>query len=114
MFAVLALVALAGCSDGAGPSPSAASSSAPAPTASESATASAIPAPSTTLSPLSFIAGGPAPGPLAARDPRRPRYDASVNIDPPSSAVSGSVVVTFTPDLPVAEMVFRLWANAPV
>jgi len=37
-----------------------------------------------------------------------------VNVDPPSSTVTGSVVVTFTPDLPVDEMVFRLWANAPV
>jgi len=37
-----------------------------------------------------------------------------VNIDPPSSTVTGSLVVSFTPDLPVDELVFRLWANAPV
>ena len=56
----------------------------------------------------------PTPGRLAEPDPHRPRYEASVNVDPPSSTVTGSMVVTFTPDLPVDELVFRLWANAPV
>ena len=69
---------------------------------------------STTVSPLSVIAGCPDPGPLAEPDPHRPRYEASVTIDPPSSTVSGSMAVTFTPDLPIDELVFRLWANAPV
>src|SRR5262249_17903367 len=68
----------------------------------------------TTASPLSFIAGCPDPGPLAEPDPHRPHYVASVSIDPPSSSVTGSMVVTFTPDRPIDELVFRLWANAPV
>ena len=68
----------------------------------------------TTASPLSFIAGCPDPGPLAHPDPQRPRYEASVSVDPPSSSVTGSMVVTFIPDLPIDELVFRLWANAPV
>lgn len=37
-----------------------------------------------------------------------------MNVDPPSSTVTGSMVVTFTPDLPVQEVIFRLWPNAPV
>ncbi len=110
-MAVSAIVlALAGCHDGTRPAAApASSSSAPAPT--ETTT---LPVTTTTASPLSFIAGCPDPGPLAAPDPHRPHYEASVSVDPPSSTVSGSMVVTFTPDLAVNEMIFRLWANAPV
>ncbi len=75
---------------------------------------SSVPSTPTTASPLSFIAGCPDPGPLAAPDPHRPHYEASVSVDPQSSTVNGSMVSTFTPDLPVDELVFRLWANAPV
>src|SRR6476646_1812273 len=109
-FATFAVIALVGCSDAARPDATNDSSSAlPA-----SETTTTVPPTPTTTSPLSFIAGCPDPGPLAEPDPHRPRYEASVNVDPPSSTVTGSVVVTFTPDLPVDEMVFRLWANAPV
>jgi hypothetical protein len=46
-----------------------------------------------------------------ARD--RPRYVADVVADPDSGAVSGTQRVTFTPDLPIDTVVFRLWANGP-
>jgi hypothetical protein len=51
---------------------------------------------------------------LAQPDQHRPRYEASVDVDPPSSTVTGSITVTFTPDVPIDEMVFRIWANGPV
>jgi hypothetical protein len=35
-------------------------------------------------------------------------------IDPAAGTITGSITVTFTPDLATNELVFRLWANAPV
>jgi hypothetical protein len=110
-FVTVALLALVGCHDDARRSASNASSSS-APTS--TAPTTTVPATTTTASPLSFIAGCPDPGPLAEPDAHRPRYEASVTVDPPSSTVTGSVNVTFTPDLAVNELVFRLWPNAPV
>src|SRR5690348_1816907 len=110
---VLVTVAVAGCHDGTRHTASNPSSSV-APSSEVSTTSTTIASTTTTASPLSFIAGCPDPGPLAEPDPHRPRYEATVDVDPPSSTVAGSMVVTFTPDLPVQEVIFRLWPNAPV
>jgi hypothetical protein len=59
----------------------------------------------------------PAPCPAAAYpapDPHRPRYTLHLKIDPPAHAVTGTVRVAFTPDIPTRTIVFRLWANSPV
>lgn len=70
-------------------------------------------APPTTASPLAPIDGCPDPGPLATPDPHRPVYAATAAVDVAGSFVSGSVTVAFTPDIDTAELVFRLWPNAP-
>jgi len=43
----------------------------------------------------------------------RSRYDLTVDIQPASNTVTGTVAVHFTPDLPTDRLVFRLWGNAP-
>jgi hypothetical protein len=58
-----------------------------------------------------------APCPAAAYqapDPHRPRYTLHLKVDPPAHAVTGTVRVAFTPDIPTGTIVFRLWANSPV
>lgn len=45
--------------------------------------------------------------------PDRPRYDLRVDVNPTANAVSGRVVVRFTPDIGTDRLVFRLWPNAP-
>jgi hypothetical protein len=68
----------------------------------------------TTLEPVA-----PSPGhcpSIPARrtpDPDRPRYTVRVDADPATGEVVGDVTIRFTPDLPVDELVLRLWANAP-
>lgn len=52
-------------------------------------------------------------GPLALPDPNRPVYDVALDIDPASRTVEGTMTVDFGPDLPVDELVFRLWPNGP-
>jgi hypothetical protein len=37
-----------------------------------------------------------------------------MDIDVAAGTVTGNFAVTFTPDLPTSDLVFRLWANAPV
>ena len=51
--------------------------------------------------------------PIATPSPDRSRYTVSVRIDPAKREVRGHVHVTFVPDLPVTELVFRTWANGP-
>ena len=46
-------------------------------------------------------------------DPSRPTYTATATVDVAGSTVTGSLTVTFTPDLDTHELVFRLWPNAP-
>jgi hypothetical protein len=48
----------------------------------------------------------------AQPSPTRPRYRLDVRI-PASGAVTGTLVVAFTPDLPTGRLVFRLWPNGP-
>jgi hypothetical protein len=48
----------------------------------------------------------------APADPHRPVVTAEVTVD--GATVTGTERVVFTPDLPVSELVFRLWAAGPV
>lgn len=73
------------------------------------ATPDATPRPSATPAP----AGPCGVGPLALPDPERPVYEGSVNIDPLTRSVVGSLDIGFTPDLPIDELVLRLWPNGP-
>jgi hypothetical protein len=43
----------------------------------------------------------------------RPRYVLGVDVDPATGTVRGDLKVAFTPDLPTAEIVLRLWPNGP-
>ena len=58
-------------------------------------------------------AGGTAscPARYAAPDPRRPRITLTFDLAEDLATVRGTERVTFTPDLPVRELVFRLTAN---
>jgi hypothetical protein len=73
----------------------------------------------TTASPTTIApppAGADAcPPPAERRRPPedRPRHVVDIDADPETGAVSGSQQVTFTPDLPIDTVVFRLWANGP-
>ncbi|MBW0106381.1 M1 family aminopeptidase [Pseudonocardia sp. KRD291] len=63
-------------------------------------------------------AGGPAvgtgPGPTPAQPwPQRPVVDASLDLAPDLSSVTGTESVLFTPDRRICEVVFRNWANRP-
>jgi len=48
----------------------------------------------------------------ARPSPTRPRYRLDVRI-PARGAVTGTLAVVFTPDLPTGRLVFRLWPNGP-
>lgn len=65
----------------------------------------------TTVAPPADPCAGPVS--LAPPDPTRPLYTATAIVDPVAGTVDGTLSVTFTPDLPVDELIFRLWANAP-
>jgi hypothetical protein len=118
--ALLALCGVLACTDGgspvASPSPSvAAPTSAPA-----SATATASPTGSPSATPPSLPSPSPAsppapacPGSYAAPDPGRPVVALSFVVPEDKRVVRGTERVTFTPDLPVRRLVFRLWANGP-
>ena len=110
---VVGAIVVLGCTGDARPPASAASAGSTASGASTTLSTTSVPAPATS-SPLTPIAGCPDPGPLRAADPTRPRYTASADVDVASSSVTGAVTVTFTPDLDTHELVFRLWANAPL
>ncbi|HVF04576.1 MAG TPA: M1 family aminopeptidase [Frankiaceae bacterium] len=49
----------------------------------------------------------------AAPDPDRPRITLTFDVDPSYARVTGTERVVFTPDAPVRDVVFRLWANGP-
>lgn len=73
------------------------------------------PAPSPALSPAPSPApsAGPAncPPSYAPPDPLRPRLSATVTFD--GATVTGTERIVFTPDLPIRDVVLRLWAAAP-
>jgi hypothetical protein len=56
---------------------------------------------------------GACPRARAAPDPRRPVVHLAFSLDEAGRTVTGSERVVFTPDLPTAEMVFRLVPNGP-
>ncbi len=99
-LAVLALVSAlaAGCSGGSGTFLDARGSASPAdPSASPGA-----PPPA---------GGGSCPAAYVAPDPARPRITLTFDLAEDLATVRGTERVTFTPDLPVRELVFRLTAN---
>ena len=49
----------------------------------------------------------------AAPDPKRPRVTLTFDVEPTYARVTGTERVVFTPDAPVRDLVFRLWANGP-
>ena len=53
----------------------------------------------------------PCPAAYAEPDPQRPVVTAALTVD--GGTVTGTSRVVFTPDLPIGELVFRLWAAAP-
>jgi Peptidase family M1 domain len=66
------------------------------------------------LVPLLAAAACPAPPPLAAPRPDRPRYALDVRVEPGFRRVRGHVRVRFTPNRPTDRLVFRLWPNGPL
>jgi hypothetical protein len=98
--AVAAVGLIASCSAKAGSDGSFQASSAPAPTP--------TPAPTSASSPT---AGQTCPASHAQPDPRRPEIRLAFDLADDLATVRGSEDVTFTPDLPVRELVFRLTAN---
>jgi hypothetical protein len=97
---LLAAVTLAACTGGKGPP-------------------SHRPSNSPTVAPSGTTRGGtvtgscPSPPPYAHPNVERPRYTLGVRIDLARERVLGKESVTFTPDLPVGHLEFRLWPNAP-
>ena len=113
-LAFLALLATAACTDGrrdATPSPSASVTPTVTPTSpSPSASPSASPSPSVSPSPSAAAC----PTAYAEPDPKRPVVSLGFTVADSKESVTGWERVTFTPDLPVDRLVFRLWANSPV
>jgi hypothetical protein len=77
------------------------------PRASGSPNASANPTPSTSPSIDTCPARPVEP------DAERPRTTLTFSIDAARKVVTGTETIVFTPDLPVSELIFRLWANQP-
>ncbi len=64
--------------------------------------------------PAPVEAAGPScPADRAEPDPDRPRVHLRFRLEDDLRTVTGTTTVTFTPDLPVDELVFRLVPNAP-
>ena len=103
-LAALALVALlgAGCSTGGGTFLDARGTAA-------AGTGTTSPAPAPSSSPSGGTAACPAS--YVPPDPRRPRITLTFDLAEDLATVRGTEKVTFTPDLPVRELVFRLTAN---
>ncbi len=83
---------------------------APPPPTAAPGTEPAAPAPSLPLAGTDACPTIPA---RAEPRPDRPKYVVTADVDPAAGTVSGTVEVAFTPDLPVAELVLRLWPNGP-
>jgi len=63
--------------------------------------------------PRATVAACPTIPARAQPRPDRPRYVLHADVQPTTGVVRGDVRVAFTPDLPVTEIVFRLWPNGP-
>ena len=121
LLTLLPLLALA-CTDGgkgAAPAPSSAPP-ASAPVTASPSTASPSPSATPSPAPSATPTKPPAPGAeacltsFAVPDPKRPVVSLFFTVADTKASVTGKERVTFTPDLPVDELVFRLWANSPV
>ena len=55
----------------------------------------------------------PPPAERRGPDPDMPSYRVDLTADPTTGRVTGTQDVSFTPDLPVDSLVFRLWTNGP-
>ena len=114
---VLCLVAAA-CRDGepaerAGDAST--TSAPPSSTTTERVTTSTSVATTTTSTTAAPSGTDACPPPADRRPPprNRPAHVAEIEADPGSGVVTGTQEVTFTPDLPIDTVVFRLWANGP-
>jgi hypothetical protein len=67
----------------------------------------------TVLVALLALAGCATPAASAGPWPQRPTVDLAFDVAPDLRSVTGRETVTFTPDRPVCELVFRAWPNAP-
>lgn len=76
-------------------------------------TATPLPTPTPAPTPTPQPPGPCDAGPLALPNPDRPRYQASVQIDPAARTVTGSMTIAFTPDLATEDLYLRLWPNGP-
>lgn len=104
---VLALAGVTACSGSSAPR---AASRAPFPTLFPTPATSAPATPARpTGSPTTSAAA--CPSSYAAPDPHRPRLTASVTVR--GGTVTGSERIVFTPDLPITEVVLRLWIASP-
>ena len=65
----------------------------------------------TALAALAGCSVGPAEA--AAPWDQRPAVDLAMDVAPDLRSVTGRETVTFTPDQPICELVFRAWPNAP-
>ena len=98
----LAAVLAAGCSAGSGTFLDARGPAGPAGSATPSGSPSSPPPTGSTAA---------CPASYAQPDPRRPRITLTFDLAEDLATVRGTEKVTFTPDLPVRELVFRLTAN---
>ncbi|PVZ13152.1 M1 family aminopeptidase [Actinomycetospora cinnamomea] len=62
---------------------------------------------------LLALVGCGAPRAEAAPWPQRPAVDLAFDVAPDLRSATGRETLTFTPDLPICELVFRAWPNAP-
>jgi hypothetical protein len=69
---------------------------------------------SRTPRPVVSISVPPCRPAYAPPDPKRPRIALTFDVDDSHGRVTGTERVQFTPDRPITELVFRLWANGPV
>lgn len=85
------------------------------PTPSPSPTVPGVAAPSSSLSPTARVTASPdvCPASYTPPDPKRPRIRLTFELADDGRTVTGTEHVEFTPDLPVTELVFRAWPNAP-
>jgi hypothetical protein len=83
---------------------------APAGSASPSPSGSAASSPSVTPGP-SGTGTADCPASYAQPDPHRPKVDLDFTVAPDLTVVHGTEHISFTPDLPITELIFRLTAN---
>ncbi|MEX2658808.1 MAG: hypothetical protein WD232_03850 [Acidimicrobiales bacterium] len=125
VVALIAVVALAGCSGGddrevslereggevpttASPQPADQEATDPPPSTAPAATSGVTVADAQPETPSC-----PPIPPARSPDPDRPSYVMDVDVRPEKGVVEGSTTVHFTPDLPTDRLVFRLWPNGP-